>query len=463
MTPAMRGVLTHEGIPLRAQANHVVRTNSAFYFRGFAILIVVSAILGTSSCIGVTGKQVVGGSAGSPAPQISVTPATVSFGNVNVGVTATQSMVVANTGTADLTISQVSTVGTGFSLANLTNATVVPAGLSSTFTASFKPAAAGNVTGSISIVSNAATSPMTISLSGVGETTNQGTPYISVSPSSANFGNVIVGDTDSQLLTVTNTGTANLSISSVTASGSGFSYSGTSGVFTLTPGQSGSFTAAFGPTSTGGKSGSISIASNAAGSPLVVSLSGTGVAATYQLSASSSSVSFGNVTVGSSATQTISVTNTGNSNVSISTITASGSGFSESGGANETLTPNQSANVSVTFKPGAAGSASGNLTVTSNAQNSPLTIPLSGTGTQSAPPSVALAWKPSTSQVVGYFIYRKTPSDLQYSKLNSTAVPSTNYMDTTVASSQIYDYAVTSVDSNNVESAFSNQATVNIP
>lgn len=411
----------------------------------------------------MTGKQVVGSSGGASTPQISVTPTSVSFGNVNVGVTATQSMVVANTGTADLTISQVSMVGTAFSLANLTNATVVPAGQSATFTASFKPAAAGNATGSISIVSNAPMSPVTISLSGVGETTNQGTPYISVSPSSANFGSVIVGNTDSQLLTVSNTGTANLAVSSITASGSGFSYSGTTGVFTLTPGQSTNFTAAFGPASAGSQSGSISIASDAAGSPLVVSLSGTGIAATHQLSPSSSSLNFGNITVGSSATQNISITNTGNSNVAISTITASGSGFSESGGSNETLTPNQSTNISVTFKPSAAGSASGNLTVTSNAQNSPLTIPLSGTGVQSAPPSVALTWQPSTSQVVGYFVYRKTPSELKYTKLNSTAVPSTNYTDTTVASSTTYNYAVTSVDSSNVESAFSNQATVNIP
>jgi hypothetical protein len=372
-------------------------------------------------------------------------------------------MVVANNGTADLTISQVSTAGSGFSLANLTNATVVPAGQSAKFTASFKPAAAGNATGSISIASNAAASPMTISLSGVGETTNQGTPYISTSPSSVNFGSVIVGNTDSQLITVSNSGTANLTVSSITAAGSGFSTAGSSGAFTLTPGQSGSLTVAFGPASAGSQSGNISIASNAAGSPLAVSLSGTGVAATYQLSPSASSLSFGNVNVGSSATQNISVTNIGNSNIKISTITASGAGFSESGGANETLTPNQSTNISVTFKPSAVGSASGNLTVTSNAQNSPLTIPLSGTGTESAPPSVALAWKPSTSQVVGYFVYRKTPSDLQYSKLNSNAVPSTSYTDTTVASGQTYNYAVTSVDSNNVESAFSNEATVNIP
>jgi Abnormal spindle-like microcephaly-assoc'd, ASPM-SPD-2-Hydin len=459
----MRGVLTHERIPLCDCLNHTARTSSAFLFRFFASLIVLCAILVASGCIGVTGKQIVGGSSGTPAPEISVTPTSVSFGTVNVGATATQSMVVANNGTADLTFSQISTVGTGFSLANLTSSTVVSAGQSATFTATFKPASAGNATGTISIASNASSSPVTVSLSGVGEVTNQGTPYISVSPSSANFGSVIVGNTDSQLLTISNTGTANLTVSSITASGPGFSYSGNSGAFTLTPGQGGTLMAAFAPASAGSQSGSITIVNNATSSPLVVSLSGTGVAATYQLSSSSASMSFGNVNVGSSATQNISVTNTGNSNVNISSITASGAGFSETGGSNETLTPNQSTNISVTFKPSAAGNASGNIIVTSNAQNSPLTIPLSGSGVQSAPPSVALAWQPSTSQVIGYFVYRKLPTDKTYTKLNSTVDPSTSYTDTNVATSTTYDYAVTSVDSSNVESAFSNQVTVNIP
>jgi hypothetical protein len=459
----MRGVLTHEKFAVRIHLNTAALTTSSFWFRAFASLLVFCAILGTAGCIGVTGKPVVAGPTGAAAPEISVTPTSVSFGTVSVGTTASQSMVVANNGTADLTFSQVSTVGTAFSLANLTNATIVPAGQSATFTASFKPAAAGNATGSISIVSNAAETPMTISLTGVGETTTQGTPFISVSPSSANFGSVIVGNTDSQVLTVSNTGTANLTVSSLTTSGSGFSASGLAIPFTLTPGQNASFTAAFGPVATGSQSGSISIASNAASSPLVVTLNGTGIAATYQLSASSTNLTFGNITVGSPTTQNVTVTNTGNSNVSISTVSVSGAEFSESGGSNEMLTPNQSTSFSVTFKPSSVGSASGGVSVVSNAQNSPMSISLSGTGVQSAPLSVALAWQASTSQVIGYFVYRKAPTDTQYSKLNSTAIPSTSYKDATVASSQTYDYAVTSVDSSNVESAFSNQVTVNIP
>lgn len=429
-----------------------------------ASLLALGAIIGMAGCIGVTGKPVnAGPTTGAAAPAISITPATVNFGSVDVGTTVTQSMLLANTGTADLTISQVTTVGTAFTLANLSSPATIPAGQSATFTASFKPAAAGSESGSISIVSNAAGDPTTIGLTGMGVATNQGTPYISVSPSAANFGNVVVGNTDSLPLTVTNTGSANLTISSLTSSGAGFSASGLATPATLGPGKNATVTAAFGPGSAGSHTGTISIASNSSNSPLVVSLSGTGVAPTYQLSASSTSLNFGNVTVGSPSTQNVTLTNTGNSNVNISTVSASGTGFSESGGSNLTLTPNQSTNFSVTFGPSATGGASGNVSVASTAQNSPLTIPLSGTGVQSAPPSVGLNWKASTSQVIGYFVYRKMSTQTQYTKLNPSVVPSTSYTDTTVSNNQTYDYAVTSVDASNVESSFSNQVTVNIP
>jgi hypothetical protein len=458
----MRGVPTHEKIVIRIQSLPSGCTTSSF-FQSIAVLILVSTMLGTAGCIGVTGKPIISSPTNPAAASISITPTTVNFGTVNVGATASQSMLIANNGTADLAISQVSTVGSAFSLSNLSSSTTVPAGQSATFTATFKPASAGSAAGSISIASNAPESPLTISLTGMGESTNQGTPYISVSPSSVNFGNVIVGNTDSQVLTVSNSGTANLTVSTLTPSGSGFSVYGLSFPFTLSPGQNAAFTAAFGPTSPGSQSGSISITNSSSSSPLVVGMSGTGAAATYQLSASYTSLNFGNVNLGSPATQNVALTNTGNSNVNISSASASGAGFSETGGSNETLTPNQSTTITVTFKPGAVGAASGNLSVASNAQNSPLTISLSGTGVQSAQPTVALNWQPSTSQVIGYFVYRKTATQTQYSKLNSSVVPSTTYTDATVSTNQTYDYAVTSVDSSNVESAFSNQVTVNIP
>src|SRR5579875_1996794 len=99
------------------------------------------------------------------------------------------------------------------------------------------------------------------------------------------------------------------------------------------------------------------------------------------LSASPTSLNFGNVTVGASSTQKITVTNPGPSSVKISQASISGTGFSLSGPTLPlTLSASQSTTFSVTFAPKSAGSATGSLVITSNASNSSLTIPLSGTG-----------------------------------------------------------------------------------
>jgi fibronectin type 3 domain-containing protein len=120
--------------------------------------------------------------------------------------------------------------------------------------------------------------------------------------------------------------------------------------------------------------------------------------------------------------------------------------------------------VAVTFDPQATGAATGTLSVSSNASNSLLQIPLSGGGvSQPAQSSVALNWSPSASAVIGYFVYRGNVTGGPYSKLNSSVDPSSSYTDSTVSGGQTYYYVVTSVDSSNVESAYSNQVAVAIP
>jgi fibronectin type 3 domain-containing protein len=107
---------------------------------------------------------------------------------------------------------------------------------------------------------------------------------------------------------------------------------------------------------------------------------------------------------------------------------------------------------------------SGNVSIASDATNSPATINVSGTGVSVTPHTVALTWTASTSTVSGYNVYRGTTSNGPYTtKLNSSLVTSDQYTDSTVVSGQTYYYVVTSVDSNNVESADSNQATAVVP
>jgi hypothetical protein len=195
---------------------------------------------------------------------------------------------------------------------------------------------------------------------------------------------------------------------------------------------------------------------------LVAGCGGGGGGSASHLSASAKSVSFGTVNVGSANSQTITVTNQDATNVNVSA-TASGAGFSVSGASNTALAPDQSVDLYVNFNPTAKGSVSGTLSVTSTASPTPLKITLSGKGGNGAQHSVVLNWNPSSSSVVGYFIYRSEGGSSSYAKINNSANPSTSYTDTGVTAGATYYYAVTSVNSNNVESGYSNQVSVTVP
>lgn len=187
-------------------------------------------------------------------------------------------------------------------------------------------------------------------------------------------------------------------------------------------------------------------------------------AATVLLNSSASSVSFGNVNVSSSGTQNVTLTNAGNSNVTVSNVTVSGAGFNASGvSSGLILTPGQQATLTATFTPAAAGSAKGSVSVSSNASNSPDAISLSGTGMAAVSHSVALTWTASTSTVVGYNTYTSQQSGGPYTKLTGAPVAGTSYTDSNVTAGQTYFFVVTSVDSSNVESGFSNEVSAVVP
>lgn len=167
--------------------------------------------------------------------------------------------------------------------------------------------------------------------------------------------------------------------------------------------------------------------------------------------------------MGASTSQLVSLTNMEKVNVSIAKVSAHGKGFSVSAGSKMVLAPNQTVTVSVGFNPAATGKADGTLSITSDASSSRLVrVALSGSGDASARHSVALNWQPSETAAIGYFIYRSTGGGA-LSKLNASLDDSTSFTDSTVASGETYKYEVTSVNSNNVESAASNPIIVTIP
>jgi hypothetical protein len=395
----------------------------------------------------------------SPTYLLTPSASSLNFGNILVGSSASQAVTLTNTGNSSVSISQISVSGAGFTASGVTPPVTLSAGQSVSLLVGFSPSLAGSSTGSVTVVSNASNSPATISLAGTGVQ-----PQISVVPTSVNFGNVTVGITNTQSVTVSNPGSANLSITQATVSGTGFALSGVTLPLTLVPGSSAVLTVSFTPASASSTTGALTLVSNAPNSPLSVMLSGTGVSQVLQLSASPTALSFGSVTIGSSGTQAVTLTNTGNSAVTLSQISVAGTGFSYSGLALPiSLSAGQSTSFNVIFSPATSGSLTGTATVVSNAANSPTTISLSGSGAALVNHSVNLSWSAGTSSVVGFYIYRGTQTGGPYTRLNSSLEISMTYLDTSVLSGQTYYYVTTDVDSSGLESSYSNEAFATIP
>jgi hypothetical protein len=392
-------------------------------------------------------------------PGLSITPASFAYGSVVDGQTKSQTFTLTNTGSASLTISQLSVSGTGYSVSGLATPSTIAAGASATFNAVFAPTTVGSLPGTITISSSASGSPSTVALSGTGVQA-----AISLTPASVNFGSVAVGSTNSQTIRIGNTGTGVLTITQASITGTGFTTTGLTLPLSINAGQTSSFNVQYQPSAVGTASGSITIVSNASTSPSVLALTGNGVAATQILSLSTNTVSFGNVNTGASSTKTVTVTNTGNSNVQISQITASGTGYSLSGaGVPVTLTPSQSLTLSVIFSPAVTGTVNGSVTITSNATGSPSAITLSGSGVVGVTHSVNLSWTASTSTINGYNVYRSTTSGSGYTKLTGSLVSVVSYSDSTVVSGTTYYYVTTAVDGSGDESTYSNEAVAVIP
>jgi hypothetical protein len=200
-------------------------------------------------------------------------PSSLNFGNVQIGNGQQLSETVTNTGRVNVSISQATVAGTGFSMTPWAPLVLTP-GQHYTFTVTFTPPSPTNDSGSVSIVSDASNPNLSIPLSGTGTPAPQG--QLAVSPTTMSFGNVVVGTNAQMIGTLTASG-ASVTVSSDTLNGSAFALSGLPSYPIVIPaGQYVQFTVTFTPPGTGVASGSLSFFSNASNSPAVESLTGTG-------------------------------------------------------------------------------------------------------------------------------------------------------------------------------------------
>ena len=151
-------------------------------------------------------------------------------------------------------------------------------------------ATSASFTATVSSVSSAQTVTLTASAVGVSATfilsLNTGTPVLTINASAVSFGDVNVGTTATQSITLTSTGAA-VTINSATVAGSGFTVSGASFSLTLNPNQPVTLSAQFDPTAAGSVTGTLMIVSTSSTNPTAtISLSGIGVTTGYEVNLS---------------------------------------------------------------------------------------------------------------------------------------------------------------------------------
>jgi len=212
-------------------------------------------------------------------PLVTLSASSLAFGSTTVGsISASQTVIVTNTGTAALTIGSIAVTGTNasqFVFAN-TCGTSLAVGASCSIHGHFQPTSAGAKTAAVTITDSALSSPQSIALSGTGVA--QTTP-VTLSATSLAFGTTKVGTLSvSQSVTMTNAGTTTLTITSIAVTGANanqFVFANTCGT-SLAIGASCTIHGHFQPTATGAMAAAITITDNAAGSPQSITLSGTG-------------------------------------------------------------------------------------------------------------------------------------------------------------------------------------------
>ncbi|MFC0432127.1 choice-of-anchor D domain-containing protein [Kutzneria buriramensis] len=221
---------------------------------------------------------------------------------------------------------------------------------------------------------------------------------VTASPSALNFGAVATGSTSpAQSVTVSNPTNAAASVSSISINGD-FAQTNTCGS-SIPANGSCTVGVTFKPTATGSRTGTLTV--NAGGVTNTVGLSGTGTAPGPVLGSNPASLSFAGTVVGSTATaQTVTVTNTGTTTATVSGVSITGD-FSQTNNCT-TIAVGGSCAVTVSFKPTTGGTRAGTVTITSNANNNPSSIALSGLGIDSST-NIAAGRPASASSSNGQF------------------------------------------------------------
>lgn len=318
---------------------------------------------------------------------VSVAPSSLTFSSAINKDSPAQTSKLTNNGTKDLTIKSTQKTGKDSSDFNVDSDCMkkpLKTGEYCTITVTFSPKTEGDKSASVSIEDDAADSPQTLALTG--KTESAGTSALKVSASSLTFSAQKVGTSASKSIELTNEGTPAVTIKPVKKTGKDAAdFNPTNNCKTpLKKGDSCKITVTFSPHQAGGREASISIESDAPGSPQTVELKGTGEAAPKPLAKlSAKTVPFGAQKLNSATIKKVTLTNDGDAALTIKSINVTGfspSDFLPTEKCGKALAPKSTCEMDITFKPTTIGDKSAVIVIEDDAIGSPHTVNLTGKG-----------------------------------------------------------------------------------
>src|SRR3984957_1273495 len=280
---------------------------------------------------------------------VSLSPTTLNLGNVTDGQSSQpQNVTLTNTGNAALTLSLISITGANPQDFSQTNncGTQVSAGATCTIAVIFKPTRTGTRNASLSVADNASGSPQLVPLSGTAQTSP-----LSFFPPSIAFPDQPIGTTSAQqVITVNYIGATTLNISSIGAAGPNagdFTQTNTCGS-SLASQSSCTITVTFTPSGAWTRSAGLLMTDNAAGSPQVAGLTGSGTSGGV-VGLSTSGLTFRAQLAGTtSSLQSVTLTNGGTAPLSIQTVAVAGD-YAETNNCGSSLAASAACTINVTF------------------------------------------------------------------------------------------------------------------
>lgn len=207
---------------------------------------------------------------------LAVTPSSIQFGDVPVGTELSQAIQVTAKGKHRVTIESIAIRGRSFTVSGAKLPVTLSPGESISLTAAYRPSAAGNNIGGISVRTGVPGADVSIPVAGSGV---KAKIALTATPGSLAFGPVNQGAAKTQTLSLKSTGNAAAEISRVSILGTEFKLTQNGDGVILKPGQVLDLAVTFSPTRNGTANGMLNVASNAGPTPLNVPLGGVGAAA----------------------------------------------------------------------------------------------------------------------------------------------------------------------------------------